>query len=403
VLPKQAHYNRTFFISLLFISVSCSSFNRNHIQSFKLYASSHPLMPAGQEWTDEQENDEGNNCRNIGSSSFPKAIAVQYHSKAHKELLWPLKVAQEQVKKKFLGVNYWTGMLNEMKESQEASSIYLPSEAASFHTYVNVLLALAVAPIVVSKLPPPPPSSICSSNSSSARSSPVMDAREIVEANGIYTYLHDTSMGVGRSNYSFAASPRNVVHLHSPVDHLIKGTSASTAARRFQSPENRKATSNTSSPEEKKKSRSRSDPDLREFIPSNIECMAGLNILIIEDSKLQRKMMRHQLCKTDSLGREDKEDREEKDDSVKSSTKDVADPSPPIPAANSSLLPVPVPLATAVSLPASERGGVWTVSEAANGETAIQMIIDTKSSFDVIFVDENLQHSGGNMLGHEVI
>jgi CheY-like chemotaxis protein len=312
-------------------------------------------------------------------------------------------VAQEQVKKKFLGVNYWTGMLNEMKESQEASSIYLPSEAASFHTYVNVLLALAVAPIVVSKLPPPPPSSICSSNSSSARSSPVMDAREIVEANGIYTYLHDTSMGVGRSNYSFAASPRNVVHLHSPVDHLIKGTSASTAARRFQSPENRKATSNTSSPEEKKKSRSRSDPDLREFIPSNIECMAGLNILIIEDSKLQRKMMRHQLCKTDSLGREDKEDREEKDDSVKSSTKDVADPSPPIPAANSSLLPVPVPLATAVSLPASERGGVWTVSEAANGETAIQMIIDTKSSFDVIFVDENLQHSGGNMLGHEVI
>jgi hypothetical protein len=44
----------------------------------------------------------------------------------------------------------------------------------------------------------------------------------------------------------------------------------------------------------------------------------------------------------------------------------------------------------------------WHVSEAVNGEEAIQRLITTKETFDIIFVDENLQSSGGNLLGHEV-
>ena len=44
----------------------------------------------------------------------------------------------------------------------------------------------------------------------------------------------------------------------------------------------------------------------------------------------------------------------------------------------------------------------WQVSEAVNGEEAIQRLISTKETFDIIFVDENLQSTGGNLLGHEV-
>lgn len=52
--------------------------------------------------------------------------------------------------------------------------------------------------------------------------------------------------------------------------------------------------------------------------------------------------------------------------------------------------------------PERETNG-WQVSEAVNGEEAIQRLISTKETFDIIFVDENLQSTGGNLLGHEVI
>lgn len=45
----------------------------------------------------------------------------------------------------------------------------------------------------------------------------------------------------------------------------------------------------------------------------------------------------------------------------------------------------------------------WQVSEAVNGEEAIKRLISTKETFDIIFVDENLQSTGGNLLGHEVV
>mmetsp|Transcript_22326 Transcript_22326/g.37815 ORF Transcript_22326/g.37815 Transcript_22326/m.37815 type:complete len:599 (+) Transcript_22326:105-1901(+) len=373
----------------------------NYINAFELYVSSHPVLPATRRRSNDHDQLDGQESES--DTSFPTSIAVQYHVKVHKELLWPLKVAHEQVKKKFLGVNYWTGMHSEMAESPDSCSMYLPGEAASFSSFVDVLLSLSSSHHWVSKLPIPPSSPSCStatSNCSSTRSSPLTVPREIVEADGIYTYRHLESVGVGRSKYTSCSSPPTVVHLHSAVDQLMKGTSASTASRRFPSPEHSPTRMNADiDGVKRKKMRSRSVPDMRRTAASTVRNMSGFNILIIEDSKLQRKMMRHQLCKTGMTTFEKKDTETHKGST---SSTDPGDEIPLTSAARPSV-PVPMPLESVVALSDAERQKVWTVSEASNGEEAIQMIIDTKSSFNVMFVDENLQHSGGNMLGHEFV
>lgn len=377
----------------------------NYINAFELYVSSHPILPATRRRANGEEDD-GRGSE--GDTSFPTSIAVQYHVKVHKELLWPLKVAHEQVKKKFLGVNYWTGMRAEMAACPESCSLYLPSAAVSFSSYVQTLLALSSSHHSVSKLPIPPSSSSpsCStttSNCSSTRSSPQAVPREIVEMDGIYTYRHLESVGVGRSKYTSCSSPPTVVHLHSAVDQLMKGTSASTASRRFPSPEHAHSATILNADVDgarRKKMRSKSAPDMRRAAATIIRNSSGFNILIIEDSKLQRKMMRHQLCKSGMTTFEKKDT--EKDTGSETSTEPNDDEASP-PSTMVSSVPVPMPLESVVDLSDAEREKVWTVSEASNGEEAIQMIIDTQSSFDVLFVDENLQHSGGNMLGHEFV
>ncbi|CAE7567280.1 unnamed protein product, partial [Symbiodinium microadriaticum] len=47
--------------------------------------------------------------------------------------------------------------------------------------------------------------------------------------------------------------------------------------------------------------------------------------------------------------------------------------------------------------------GSWNITEARNGEEALRLIISSQGGFDVIFVDENLQGTGGYLLGHEVV
>lgn len=322
-----------------------------HVGSFSLYAAAHPLSLS------QAEDDYGTEKSDV--QVFPKAVALHYHTKSHKQLLWPLKVAQEQVKMKFLGVNYWTGLHEEMVTSHDTSALYLPCQAKDFSTFVDALLSLFSAHMNVSKLPtpaPPPPS---------GSDSPTSGVQEIMETDGIYTYRHKMSVGVGRMKH---ASSRNPVHLHSPIDHVLRDTSIAFEGRRYPVP--------------KQSLGDTSDGSLM------TRSMANLNILIIEDSKLQRKMMHHRLVKAGACVNEEKQWK-----GLPISRSD----------SGSMFLPPPPPgcAAAVVEDGLGEKG--WIVKETTTGEEAIQMIIDTKSSFDVIFVDENLSHGGGHMLGHEVI
>jgi len=313
-----------------------------HVSSFTLYASSHPLL--ADQMACESE-DQG------GVAVFPKAIAVQYHCKTHKQLLWPLKVAQEQVKMKFLGVNYWTDLHKELTDCSEASALYLPTLAKNFSSYVEALWLLFSVHLNEEKTPSKAPIVRRKSHTSCSSLSDV----EIVEEDGIYTYRHPLSIGVGGPNGTVS---RNAVHLHSPIDQLLRGSSFSSEGVRF--PVSKKSPSS----------------------PTRRGSLKSLNILIIEDSKLQRKMMRHRLVAAGSCVKDD----------PFAETNQVM---PPLPPAGGGSPPA------AVAKAMVNKG--WSVSETTTGEEAIQMIIDTKSSFDIIFVDENLSHGGGHMLGHEFV
>lgn len=136
--------------------------------------------------------------------------------------------------------------------------------------------------------------------------------------------------------------------------------------------------------------------------------LSSLKMLIIEDSKLQRKMIQRRLSKSeaDALERA----------AVAATAAAAGEGGGDVfPFENA---PPPRRISSAerelrkkaLEMEKDREGGEgaglehdeWTVMEACNGEEALQMIIDTKSSFDVIFVDENLQHSGGHLLGHQV-
>jgi cytochrome c oxidase assembly protein Cox11 len=73
------------------MSINHSTFEEN-FNAFSLYVSSHPLL------ADQGERFTADEASAQRAVVFPKAIAVQYHSKIHKQLLWPLKVAQQQVR-----------------------------------------------------------------------------------------------------------------------------------------------------------------------------------------------------------------------------------------------------------------------------------------------------------------
>lgn len=316
-----------------------------HVSSFTLYASSHPLLA---DQTACESEDQG------GVALFPKAIAVQYHSKTHKQLLWPLKVAQEQVKMKFLGVNYWAELHEELIDSSEACALYLPSSAMNFSSYMEALWLLCSAHLNEEKTPSKAPFVRRKSHTSGPDTSNL----EILEQNGIYTYRHPLSIGVGGLKNTVS---RNAVHLNSPIDQLLRGSSFSSEGVRF--------------PGSKKNPPS----------PTRRGSLKSLNILIIEDSKLQRKMMRHRLVAAGECVENAKDDTSAK-------TPRLMPPPPP-----GGLESRSSPVASYVA----PKG--WNVNETTTGEEAIQMIIDTKSSFDVIFVDENLSHGGGHMLGHEFV
>ena len=75
-------------------AIVCSAF-AELVTSFSLFRSSHPLhdplSPGGAGGLSAAA------AAAAAHDVFPRAIAIQYHSKKHKQLLWPLKVAQEQV------------------------------------------------------------------------------------------------------------------------------------------------------------------------------------------------------------------------------------------------------------------------------------------------------------------
>jgi hypothetical protein len=161
--------------------------------------------------------------------------------------------------------------------------------------------------------------------------------------------------------------------------------------------------------------------------------MKGLKILIIEDSTFQRKIMTSKLHKS---GRRVSPEKKPSSDTIGSHSPEevfnfsevtlTITPSPCSASsfaegrgAHQSLTPNEMCLVTesmsdsqshtptnAFSTMSSSthdlEGGGWHVSEAVNGEEAIQRLITTKETFDLIFVDENLQSSGGILLGHEV-
>ena len=253
---------------------------------------------------------------------------------------------------KFLGVNYWMGLHNEIAASSEASILYLPNQAKDFAAFVKTLSEMFYSLQNTDKLPSgaPPTATLKSSENS--------NEEILATENGIYTYRHQKSVRVSRRY----GSPNRAVHVNSPMGRILKESFKSTDADDTQ-----------------KKAKV-----LEEGI-QKAEVMLGLQFLIIEDSKLQRKMMRRKVTTTD------------KDCSPKGSTETVfrmgskvgGFPQHSLPSEKADVLD-------------SVRNIQWTVMEACNGEEAIQMIIDTKTRFDVIFVDENLQHSGGYMLGHEV-
>jgi CheY-like chemotaxis protein len=147
--------------------------------------------------------------------------------------------------------------------------------------------------------------------------------------------------------------------------------------------------------------------------------MKGLKILIIEDSTFQRKLMTNKLHKS---GRRASGVSPEKKPS--SDTGDSHSPQDVFNFSEVTLTTTPSPVSAAVTTaetpsaeiesmgesaprshshtPQDSDHGGWHVSEAVNGEEAIRRLITTKETFDLIFVDENLQSSGGNLLGHEV-
>jgi hypothetical protein len=241
---------------------------------------------------------------------------------------------------KFLGVNYWSNLLHK-DVTRTPPSPCLSSQAQDFSSFVAALTALFSSKHHIATLPS---NSIllpsCSSSSSSSSPSTSQD-KEIVENGGIYTYRHQMSVGQARSK------AHKVVPLHSPIDHILQETFTSTESRRFPHTKHHCTSALGRA----------SVSDMRKELHHAASSMVGLKMLIIEDSKLQRKMMHHQLSKVDSV----------KDRSPESSVFNFE-------ASEESLSPLSSDAPEALKSAAKEERGEavreWTVKEACNGEEA---------------------------------
>lgn len=322
--------------------VKTTTFDEN-VNEFKLYLSSQSETIVFDEKDDVNQK----------LVRFPKLMALQYHTKVHQQLLWPLKVALQQVKAKFLGVNFWSRLQRNIGATDELS-LYDASEAPNFSFFVACLTKLFANKQNITKVVVGPPDN----------SSPVERMRKINELNGIYTYRQGATAPVAKK------SPRGR-RPGSPIQHILDESNRSTEARRFPRVGSLTVSVGRSSVS-----------SLHKELVDATRTMVGLKILIIEDSTTQRKMM-HRKISHSSVN---------------------------VPKDESCFNFVPVDDVSDESEGKSEsknrdedEGSNWSVVEACNGEEAIQMIIDTKSNFDVIFVDEDLQSSGGYMLGHEFV
>ena len=176
-------------------------------------------------------------------------------------------------------------------------------------------------------------------------------------------------------------------------------------------------------------------PTLSAALASAMFHMRGLKILVVEDSLFQRKMMAKKLHSVSkNAGATDTTSGGDKDSdagSVSSGSRAIpsntesgdgkALAGSPLPApflgwggggggggsvssgSSSDFSPcVPVHRPSGTIDMEQVTNGAWNVTEARNGEEAIRLIINSQGGFDVIFVDENLQGSGGYLLGHEV-
>jgi CheY-like chemotaxis protein len=389
---------------------------------------------------------------------FPKSIVEHFYTRKRKKGLWPLEVFHHQIKMKFLGLSYWNRIRPDALEECEL----LPSKFPNMHVFATaVKIAVEgvkdlksslvydtepeVADVVETDgifMHRPRRSKMKKRSSGSKLKKNILmslgsDSVEDIEISSEDRFVTPEVVISHRSHFSAgtgsrAASPSCLSS--SSQDGTLGGAGAGTSASHSSgasSPRDspvhfRMAAKSPSlqSLEGELPAPPGANPSLTARLSSVMTHLRGLRILVIEDSLFQRKLMAKKLNAVRPKQSTTPDSSRDDGCSVAGST-GVADRfdrpplAPPSPSSNTSSpthghLVRSTPhrggffgfghpeLSPAADGSINIKGDAWNVTDVSTGEEAIRLIINNKEGFDVIFVDENMQSSGGYLLGHEV-
>jgi len=397
----------------VFSSVGGERLVGESMQEIQLYASS--------------RLEQGSELSPDGEELYPTSAVTQFYVRKHKHALWPLEVVQHQMKKKFLGADFW----DRIRHGEISAAGLNSADAPSFRAYVATVLALLRNADELKK-----------SLTVSTLSEGIEE--DIVADNGVYIYRPRKKAhmrkrpSAGRRPSGSIPALLGVVESDMPDDVDCRFVSESDVQHR-RATRHSPSSSIHSSPSGSFMSTSPtgSSGDIHgedgthftitrmrsESVDATPECnvvsqgglsevvskatsfMKGLRILVIEDSTFQRKMMAKRLNKQRPSG--GSHAGSEANSGASSPTRRHSGNcgSGGGSLSNSLHGDIPCPVSMDImegEIAADVAAGAWVVSEAGNGEEAIQRLISSKETFDVIFVDENLQSTGGYLLGHEV-
>mmetsp|Transcript_7180 Transcript_7180/g.10678 ORF Transcript_7180/g.10678 Transcript_7180/m.10678 type:complete len:583 (-) Transcript_7180:242-1990(-) len=364
-----------------------------------------------------------------GEELYPTCAVTQFYIRKHNHALWPLEVVQHQMKKKFLGSDFWDRLRRGKKLISRLDSAY----AFCFRDYLETILSLLQEGEEVKK-------------NLTVNNIPEGIEEDIVVDNGVYIYRPRKKTHI-RKRPSAGRRPSGTIpaligvvdsdmsddvdcRFVSEADVQHRRAMRRSPSSSFQSSSSGSfvSTSPTGScvdlPSEDNNpyfpiTRMRSESidasldghnsllgGLSDVVSKATSFMKGLRILVIEDSTFQRKMMAKRLKKRRPSGGSLAVSE------VNSGTSSpIRRPSGNFGYGGGSLsnsqhgdwsCPSSIDLVEE-EIAAEIAAGAWVVSEAGNGEEAIQRLISSKETFDIIFVDENLQSTGGYLLGHEVV